>query len=88
MNPRMQLQCALCYPLSSPMLQASRASTKPREHVEEGYSVEAPSCRGSSQWINRHVDNKSGFGGEDDNNTGEVEERDGEEVLNVTCSKG
>ena len=36
-----------------------------------------------AQWIIGHVDNRSGFG-EDDNNTREVEERDGEEV----CSKG
>ena len=55
--------------------------------VEEGYSVEVPSCRGSSQCIILYVDNKSGFGEEDDNNTGEVEERDGEEVLSVVCSK-
>ena len=56
--------------------------------VEEGYSVEVPSRRGSSQWIIGYVDNRSGFGEEDDNNTGEVEERDGEEVLSVACSKG
>ena len=36
-----------------------------------------------AQWIIGHVENKSGFG-EDDNNTREVEGRDGEEV----CSKG
>ena len=34
------------------------------------------------------MDNRSGFGEEDDNNTGEVDERDGEEVLGVACSKG
>ena len=34
-----------------------------------------------------HVDNRSGFGEEDDNNTREVEERDGAEVLSVACSK-
>ena len=32
---------------------------------------EVPSCRGSSQWINGCVDNKSGFGEEDDSNTRE-----------------
>ena len=55
--------------------------------VEEAYSVEVPSGRGSSQWIIGCADNRSGFGEEDDNNTGEVEERDGEEVLSVACSK-
>ena len=54
--------------------------------VEEGYFVEVPSCRGSSQWIIGHVDNSSGLG-EKDNNTEEVE-REGEEVLSVACSKG
>ena len=34
--------------------------------VEEWYSVEVPSCRGSSQWISGHVDNRSGVGEEDD----------------------
>ena len=53
-----------------------------------GYSVEVPSCREFLQWIIGYVDNRSGFGEEDDNNTGEVEERDGEEVLSVACSKG
>ena len=48
-----------------------------------GYSVDVPSCSGSSQWIIGYVDNGSGFGEEDDNNTGEVEERDGEEVFSV-----
>ena len=56
--------------------------------MEEGYSVEVPSCRGSSQWIIGYVDDRSGFGEEDDNHTGEVEERDGEEVLSVACSRG
>ena len=53
-----------------------------------GYSVEVPSCRGPSQWIIGYVDNRSGFGEEDDNNSEEVEKRDGEEVLSVACSKG
>ena len=34
-----------------------------------------PSCHGSSQWIIGYVDNKSGFGEEDDSDTGEEEER-------------
>ena len=41
----------------------------------EWNSVEVPSCSGSSQWINGCVDNKSGFGEEDDSNTGEAGER-------------
>ena len=45
-------------------------------HVEEWDSVGVPSCRGSSQWTNGCVDNKSGFGEEDDSNTGEVSERE------------
>ena len=49
--------------------------------VEEVYSVEMLSCRG-------YVDNKSGFGEEDDNNTGVPAERDDEEMLSVACSKG
>ena len=52
-------------------------------HVEEEHSVEVLSCRGSSQWINGNVDYRSRS---DDNNTGEVEEREGEEVLSVACS--
>ena len=56
--------------------------------MEEWYSVEVPSCRGSSQWIIGYVDNRSGLGEEDDNNTGEVEVRDGEDVLNIACSDG
>ena len=44
--------------------------------MEERNSVEVPSCRGSSQWINGCVDNRSGFGEEDDGNTGEVGERE------------
>ena len=56
--------------------------------MEEGYSVEVPSCRGSSQRIVGYVDNRSGFGEEDDSNAREVEERDGEEVLSVACNKG
>ena len=44
--------------------------------MEEWKSVEVPSCRGSSQWTIGHVDNKSGFGEEDDNNTREVVERE------------
>ena len=43
------------------------------EFVEEWNSVEVPSCRGSSQWINGCVDNKSGFGEEDDNNEAQGE---------------
>ena len=53
-----------------------------------GYAVEVPSCSGSPQWTNGYVDNRSGCRKEDDNNTGEVEERDCEEVLSVACSKG
>ena len=41
----------------------------------EWNSVEVPSRRGSSQWINGCVDNRSGFG-EDDSNTREVSERE------------
>ena len=44
--------------------------------VEEWNCVEVPSCRGSSQWINGCVDNRSGFGEEDDSNTGEVGEKE------------
>ena len=44
--------------------------------VEEWNSVEVPSRRGSSQWINGCVDNRSGFEEEEDNNTGEVGERE------------
>ena len=44
--------------------------------VEEWNSVEVASCRGSSQWINGCVDNRCGFGGEDDSNAGEVGERE------------
>ena len=44
--------------------------------MEEWNSVEVPSCRGSSQWISGYVDNVSGFREEDDNNTGEVCERE------------
>ena len=56
--------------------------------MEEWYSAEVPSCRGSSQWIIGYVDNRSGFEEEDDINTREAEERDGEEVISVACSKG
>ena len=38
--------------------------------------MEIPSRRGSLLWISGCVDNKSGFGEEDDNNTGEVGERE------------
>ena len=34
------------------------------------------------------MDNRSGFGEEDDSDTREVEEREGEEVLSVACSRG
>ena len=51
--------------------------------MEDGYSA-----GGSSQWIIGYVDNRSGFGDEDDNNKGEAEEREGEKVLSVACSKG
>ena len=44
--------------------------------MEEWNSVEVPSRRGSSQWISRCVDNRSGFGEEDDSNTGEVDGRE------------
>ena len=53
----------------------------------EWYSVEVPSCRGSSQWKSGCVDNRSGFGEEDDSNTGEVEEIVGEGKPSVACSK-
>ena len=42
--------------------------------VEEWNSVEIPSFRVSSQWINGCVENRSGFREEDDSNTGEVRE--------------
>ena len=42
--------------------------------MEEWNSAEVPSCRGSSQWIHGCVDITSGFGEEDDSNTGEVHE--------------
>ena len=44
--------------------------------VEDSNSVEVPSRRGSSEWINGCVENRSGFGEEDDSNTGEVGERE------------
>ena len=44
--------------------------------VEERNFEEVPSCRGSSQWTTRCVDNRSGFGEEDDSNTGGVGERE------------
>ena len=44
--------------------------------VEEGNFVEVLSCRGSSQWINGYVNNRSGLGEEDDSKTGEVVERE------------
>ena len=45
--------------------------------AEEWNSAEAPPCRGSSQWIDGCVDkSRSGFGEEDDSNTGEVGERE------------
>ena len=44
--------------------------------MEEWNSAEVPSCRGSSQWINEYVDNRSGFGEENDGNTGDVGERE------------
>ena len=44
--------------------------------MEEWNSVEVPSCRGSLQWINGCEDNWSGFGEEDDSNTGEVGKRE------------
>ena len=53
------------------------------ENVEEWNSVEVSSCRGSSQWINGCVDNRSGFGEEDDSNTREVEGRELVLVSNV-----
>ena len=51
--------------------------------MEEWNSEEVPSCRGSSQWIFRHLDNRSGFGEEDDSNTVEVEGRELVLVFNV-----
>ena len=42
------------------------------ERVEEWNSVEVSSRRGSSQWVSGCVDNRCGFGEEDDSNTGEV----------------
>ena len=53
-----------------------RLSSIVGEGVEEWNSVEVPSRRGSSQLINGCVDNKSGFGEEDDSDTGEVNERE------------
>ena len=44
--------------------------------MEEWNSVDVPSHRGSSQWISGCVDNRSGFGEEDDSNTGAVGERE------------
>ena len=51
--------------------------------MEEWTSVEVPSCRGSSQRTIGYGDSRSGFGEEDDNNTGEVEERELVLVFNV-----
>ena len=47
-----------------------------RNLLEEWNSVEVPSCRGSSRWINGCVDKRSGFGEEDDSNAGEEGERE------------
>ena len=44
--------------------------------MEEWNSAETPSCRGSSQWFDGYVENMSGFGDEDDNNTRDVDERE------------
>ena len=44
--------------------------------VEERNFEEVPSCRGSSQWTKGCVDKRSGFGEEDDSNTGGVGERE------------
>ena len=44
--------------------------------VEDSCSRELPSCRGSSQWNNGIGDTTSGFGVEDDSNTGEAGERE------------
>ena len=44
--------------------------------VEEWNSAEVPSRRGSSQWVNGCVHNRSGVREVDDNNTGEVGERE------------
>ena len=43
---------------------------------------------GSSQWINGYVDDRSGIGEVDDNNTGEVEERVLVQVFSVMCGGG
>ena len=55
--------------------------------MEEWKSVELPSCRGSL-WINGAGDNRSGFRVEDDNNTGEVGDRELVLVFNVQCGGG
>ena len=52
--------------------------------MDEWNSVEVPS-RGSSQWINGCVDNRSGFEEEDDSNTGEVRERENLCWCSVCC---
>ena len=44
--------------------------------VEEWNSVEVPSRRGSSQWMNGRVHNRSAVREVDDSNTGEVGERE------------
>ena len=54
-------------------LQYDDRGVSSRLPVEEWNSVEVPSCRGSSHGC---VDNRSGFGEEDDSNTGEVSERE------------
>ena len=38
--------------------------------------MEVASCCGSVQWVNGCVDNRSGFGDEDDSNAGEVGKRE------------
>ena len=60
-----------------------RLSSIVGEGVEEWNSVEVPSRHGSSQWISGCVDNRSGFGEEDDSNTREVGERELVLVFNV-----
>ena len=57
-------------------LQFERGWAHDLQTVEVWNSVEVPSCRGSSRWINGCVDNRCGFGGEDDSNAGEVGERE------------
>ena len=71
---------------SRPEIKVTAAPGGANENVEEWNSVEVSSCRGSSQWINGCVDNRSVFEEEDDSNTREGEGRELVLVFSVPWS--